>query len=203
MATATPETRRRPRIGRADHGRRVPFEDFITAEFEGHPSLYELARGVVVVTDTAGLTHARIVERLVELFVLYKLAHPGIIKLRAGGGECRLRLPGMQSDRHPDQALYLLPPPEIEQPWTRWIPQIVVEVLSPGGEARDLIEKREEYLLRGAIEYRVIDPDSRQMLSLRRVEDSWEEALIATDQAYRTPLLPGFELRPADLFGNL
>ena len=42
-----------------------------------------------------------------DMFILLRSAHPGVINYRAGGGECRLRLPGMQSDRHPDQAIYL------------------------------------------------------------------------------------------------
>ena len=45
----------------------------------------------------------------------------------------------MQSDRHPDQAVYLLPPPDGPRPWTRWVPEIVVEVVSEGGEDRDYV----------------------------------------------------------------
>ena len=135
MATAT--TRRL--IGPSDHGRRMTLEEFVGAEFQGG-WLYELARGVVDVTEVPGLNHGRIVSRLTEMFVLYHVAHPGVINYRAGGGECRLRLPGMQSDRHPDQAVYLSAPPPGKNLWTRWVPQIVVEVVSQGGERRDFVE---------------------------------------------------------------
>src|SRR5947209_11316846 len=130
MATTT------RRIGPADHGQRMTLDEFIDADFEDG-WLYELARGVILVTEVPGIPHGRIVGRITRMFVLYDEAHRGVINYRAGGGECRLRLPGMQSDRHPDQAVYLLPPPAGRNPWTRWVPQIVVEVVSEGGEERD------------------------------------------------------------------
>ena len=43
----------------------------------------------------------------------------------------------MVSDRHPDQAIYLDPEPTGPRVWTRWVPHIVVEVVSPGGEDRE------------------------------------------------------------------
>ena len=93
MATATFT------IGPADHGRQVAFVDFIEADFEDG-WLYELARGVVDVTEVPGPNHGRIVMLLAELLGDYRRNHPGIIIYRAGGGECRIRLPGMVSDRH-------------------------------------------------------------------------------------------------------
>ncbi len=196
MATAT----RSRLIGPADHGRKMPFDDFIEAEFQEGWG-YELARGVVVVTDIPGIGHGRIVGRITRLFVLYEEAHPGTINYRAGGMECRLRLPGMQSDRHPDQALYLNPPPEGDQPWTRWAAEIVIEVVSRGGEGRDYEENREEYLRMGATEYWIIDPVLRRMLVHQRVGDTWQEAIIPAGEVYRTHLLPGLEVRPAELLG--
>ena len=83
------------------------------------------------------------------------------------------------------------------------MPQVVVGVMSQGGEARDLIEKREEYLLMGALEYWVIDPESRRMLALRRAGDVWVEEMVAADRAYRSHLLPGLEFRPWGLLGEV
>src|SRR4051794_21915904 len=83
---------------------------------------------------------------------LYNLNHPGVINYQASGSDCRLRLPRMQSDRHPDQAIYLDPPPEGRRLWARWVPHIVVEIVSAGGEERDYVEKREEYLRAGVRE---------------------------------------------------
>ncbi|MBX6312877.1 MAG: Uma2 family endonuclease [Isosphaeraceae bacterium] len=188
------------RIGPADHGRKMSLDEFIHADFE-EGWLYELARGVLEVTEVPGVSHALIVERIAEMFVVYKRRHPGVIYLRAGAGECRLRLPGMQSDRHPDQAVYLSPPPPGLKPWTRWIPDIVVEVVSRGGEARDYEEKREEYLRSGVREYWILDPRKQKMLALGRAGDVWEERVVPADGTYRTHLLPGLVVRPGELLG--
>ena len=96
MATMT-----RRRIGPADHGQKMTFDEFIEADFE-EGWLYELARGVIDVTEVPGINHGRIVGRMARLFIVSEIDRPGVINYRAGGGECRLRLPGMQSDRHPD-----------------------------------------------------------------------------------------------------
>jgi Uma2 family endonuclease len=189
------------RIGPADHGQRMTLDEFIEADFQ-EGWLYELARGVIDVTEVPGLNHGRMVNRVTRLFILYDTAHPGIINYRAGGGECRLRLPAMQSDRHPDQAVYLNPPPPGDnQPWTRWVPQIVVEIVSLGGEDRDYVEKREEYLRIGVAEYWILDPSKRQLLVLQRAGDVWEETVILPGNVYHTRLLPGLEVRPEELLG--
>jgi Uma2 family endonuclease len=194
MATST------RRIGPADHGLRMTLDDFIDAEFE-EGWLYELARGVIAVTEVPGIHHGRIVERLTEMFVAYKQAHPGVINYRAGGGECRLQLPGMQSDRHPDQAIYLLPPPSGQAPWTHWCPHLVVEVVSEGGEDRDYTEKREEYLRAGVREYWILDPRERRLLVLKRAGDVWEETIVSAGAPYQSHVLPGLEVRPDELLG--
>src|SRR3954452_24167215 len=144
-------------IGPADHGRKMTFAEFIEAEFEDG-WLYELARGVVDVTEVPGINHVSIFDRFPYMIIVHMTGHPGVINYRAGGGECRLRLPGMQSDRHPDQAVYLSPQPQGRDPWRRWVPHIVVEVVSRGGEDRDYVQKREEYLRAGVTEYWILDP---------------------------------------------
>jgi Uma2 family endonuclease len=189
------------RIGPADHGQRMTLDEFIEADFE-EGWLYELAREVIDVTEVPGLNHGRIVGRLTQLFIVYAINHAGVINYRAGGGECRLRLPRMQSDRHPNQVIYLLPPPLGEnQPWTEWVPTLAVEVVSRGGEDRDYIEKREEYLRVGVTEYWILDPIERRLLVLKRFGDLWKELIVQTGTVYRPSLLPGLEVRPEELPG--
>lgn len=199
MATAT-RTARETRIGPADHGRRMTLDAFIKADFQ-EGWLYELARGVVEVTEVPGPWHGRIVGRVAEMFIVYMRQHPGRINYRAGGGECRLRLPGMVSDRHPDQAIYLDPEPPGPNVWTRWVPTIVVEVVSRGGRKRDFIAKREEYLRMGVREYWILDPKTRRMHVLVRQGDTWTEIIVSASGVYRTAFLPGLEVRPGELLG--
>jgi Uma2 family endonuclease len=199
-APAPPFESRR-RIGPDDHGRRMAFDEFLLCDFEeGH--LYELARGVIIVTEVPGIHHGRIVDRVSRLFVYFDDAHPGLINYRACGSECRLRLPGMSCDRHPDQAVYLSPPPDSgPRHWTRWTPDIVVEIVSEGGEERDYVEKREEYLRAGVREYWILNPNSRVLHALQRAGDVWQEVTVVGDGVYACPLLPGLEVRPGVLFG--
>jgi Uma2 family endonuclease len=188
------------RIGPADHGQRMTLDEFIEADFE-EGWLYELARGVIDVAEVPGPSHGRIVGRVARLFILYDITHPGIIDYRAGGGECRIRLPGMQSDRHPDQAVYITHEPKGPRIWMRWVPHIVVEIVSEGGEDRDYIEKREEYLRIGVCEYWILDPFKRQLLVLQRAGDIWEEVVVLPGMVYQTHILPGLEVRPEELPG--
>ena len=77
----------------------------------------------------------------------------------------------------------------------------MVEVVSRGGEDRDYVEKREEYLRAGVREYWILDPTPRTLLVLQRAGDVWQEVLVKADATYRTHLLPGLEVRPGDLLG--
>ena len=196
MATATANLTRL--IGPDDHGQPATLEEFIAADFE-EGFLYELSRGVIDVAEVPGLNHGRTVHRVARLFIHYDDAHPGVINYGAGGGECRIRLPGMVSDRHPDQAIYLDPPPPGQSPWTRWIPHIVVEIVSLGGEERDYVLKREEYLRAGVREYWIIDPMTEELRILSRDGDVWSETILKRGQPYQTPLLPGLEVRLEEL----
>jgi Uma2 family endonuclease len=206
MATATetptevPSPPGRRTLGPADHGREIALEEFIEADWEGG-WLYELARGIIIVTEVPGTSHGRAVRRVARLFIHYEDAHPGFIRYAAGGGECRIRLPGMKCDRHPDQAIYLNPEPKGTRIWARWVPQIVVEVVSPSGEDRDYVEKREEYLRAGVSEYWILDQKRRRMLVLLRVGDVWDEVALGEDGVHRTELLPGLEARVGELLG--
>jgi Uma2 family endonuclease len=153
------------------------------------------------VTEVPGIWHGEIVYRVATMFILYSARHPGLIKYQAGGGECRIRLPGMVSDRHPDQAIYLDPKPGEKDIWMKWIPTIVVEVVGARGRKRDFVVKREEYLRMGVREYWILDAKKRQMHALIRQGDTWEERIVPTNGAYRTILLPGLVVRPGQLLG--
>jgi Uma2 family endonuclease len=186
------------KVGPADHGRRMSLADFAEAESEpGH--LYELAGGVIQVVDVPGLPHGSVVDELDLQVAAWRLAHRELVAYVGTGDRCVLRLAGMQSERHPDLAIYLTPAPDPVNPWERWVPDIVVEVVSEGGEVRDYQDKRREYLAAGVREYWIIDPQKRAMLVLLRAADVWREHRPST--TYTTPLLPGFSLDIVRLLG--
>ena len=197
-AEATPAAR--PKVGPERHGLAMDFDEFTRADFQ-EGWLFELARGIVMVSGVPGIDHTRIVARTTVLLVSYAIAHPNLINFRAGSGECRVRLPGMRSDRCPDQAVYLHPKPTGTGIWARWIPQIVVEVTNRNSEHRDYEMKRAEYLLAGVSEYWILNHRWRSLLVLLRLGDTWEEHILGEHGIHRTELLPGLEMRVGELLG--
>src|SRR6266487_1855555 len=127
--------RRRVRIGPQDDGRRMPFRIFQRAEGqEGYR--YELASGVVEVTDVPGRIHARVLFQVRRQLDAYDLTHPGVIEYLGGASEARTEMPEMESERHPDYSVYLTPMPDDQYLWDKWTPAIAVEVVSAGPRAR-------------------------------------------------------------------
>jgi Uma2 family endonuclease len=187
-------------VGPLDHGRRMSLEDFDKAEGqEGH--LYELSRGVILVSDVPGPEHFAQVNAIRRQLVAYDLTHPGRIYGIAGGGECKILLAQLDSERHPDLAIYKTSPPEDrDELWSTWIPEIVVEVVSPSSRDRDYVEKREEYFAFGVMEYWIFDAERGELLVLRRVGGRWVERTVRPPDEYRTRLLPGFALATGPVF---
>jgi Uma2 family endonuclease len=183
------------RIGPADQGRRMSLEEFEHAEAEGE-RLYELSRGAITVVDVPKPRHLKLFDALHQQFSDFKSKHPKLIYAIAGGGECKLLIADLESERHPDLAIYKTSPPEgrnDDEIWSQWVPEIVVEVVSPSSRHRDYQEKPEEYLRLGVGEYWIVDADEGLMKVLRRSRGRWVEYPVLPPAGYRTRLLPGFE----------
>ena len=182
------------KIGPADHGRRMTLQEFGPAEVQ-EGSNYELGRGVIVVSDIPKPPHFGQLNAIRLQLTAYQLTHPGRIYGVAGGAECKVPLEGFQSERHPDVAVYKTAPPSRgDEAWETWVPEIVIEIVSPGSQRRDYEEKPEEYLAFGVREYWIIDAEQGQMTVVRRVGGRMSEKIVRPPQTYRTRLLPGFEL---------
>lgn len=187
------------KVGPADDGRRMSLAEFESAE--GEPGYwYELSRGVVTVIDVPHRKHLAQVDTIRQALSEYRATNRDRIHTIAGGGECRIPIAGLESDRHPDLAIYLNAPPDEEDYWAQWIPGIVIEVVSPSSFYRDYFEKREEYLQFGIQEYWIVDAEKRQVLVLRRSRGQWIERTLRPGRKYRTRLLPGYEFDCAKLF---
>lgn len=193
MALSSNMTRAAVKIGPGDHGRRMSLDDFESAQGQGG-HVYELSRGTVIVVDVPSPRHFRQVNAIRKQFAAYDLAHPGRIYAVASGGECKILVSDLDSERHPDLAVYMSPPPDDEDAWSTWIPQIVIEVVSPGSEQRDYVEKRDEYLRFGVVEYWIVDDQQGHVLVLRRSRGKWVEKSLQPPASYSTRLLPGFTL---------
>jgi Uma2 family endonuclease len=179
------------RLGPADHGRRMSLQEFLDAE-EQPGYRYELARGVLEVTEVPNEPHELIVCFLSEAIVAYRQAHPGRIYRWGAASSFRLWLPGMISGRNPDLAVVL--EGAAQDARGRRIPALAMEVVSEGTEAheRDYVTKREEYLAYGLFEYWIVDPILRRVTVLIRDGDTWAESVFKNDQAAEGRALPGF-----------
>jgi Uma2 family endonuclease len=180
-------------VGPQDDGRSMSLDDFDRASGrEGY--LYELNKGVIEVTDVPDPTHFAQVQVVRNALVVYQDSSPGRIHSVAGSNESKILLAGDQSERHPDVSVYLSPPPAGPDVWSRWIPAIVVEVVSKRSTKRDYQDKPAEYLSFGIDEYWIVDSSRNQMTAMTRWRGQWKEKILKPTQKYSTPLLPGFSL---------
>jgi Uma2 family endonuclease len=185
------------RIGLADRGRRMTLDEYLEAEVEeGHR--YELARGVLEVTQVPNDPHFQVVTNLYLAIALYHRTYPGIILRFGGGSELQLVIPQMVSGRNPDLGVVLRGSPKDSR--GRRIPALVAEVVSRGSIERDDVTKREEYLAYGLQEYWIVDPLKRQVTVLTRRGDAWSEAVFRDDQVIVSLVLPGFASTVAELW---
>jgi Uma2 family endonuclease len=189
------------KIGPTDHGRRMSLAEFENAEVqEGY--LYELSRGVITVSDVPNRLYMLLVSATRWIFSEYQISHRGRIRGVLGNMECEVLIPAFDSERHPDLAIYLTAPPPIDDAtfWRHWLPEIVIEVVSPGSRKRDYEEKPEEYLRLGVKEYWIIDARKQAMVAMRRTRGRWVERTIRPPAIYRTRLLPGLDFSCGAIF---
>jgi len=149
---------------------------------------YELIAGVLHMSRRPSFEHQAFLARL--------LIRIGPAVLEAGGHV--VQEPGLVWDDEgddnvsPDLAVLLRVPRPPRGDKLHRCPEIVVEVMS-GAEAdrrRDLVDKRDLYLRRGALEYWIADLPARVLLRLVRVGDAWREEGLGPSDLLLTPLLP-------------
>jgi Uma2 family endonuclease len=176
----------------------MTLEEFEHAEaLGGH--VYELSRGVVTVVDVPHRRHLAQLDEIKEQLYVYKRQHRDVIHRIAGGSDCKILLKDVESERHPDLAIYKSQPAN-EQDWSTWIPELVIEIVSPGSETRDYEQKPEEYLAFGVMEYWIVDAAKEEILVMRRSAGRWANQVLKADAKYKTRLLPDFELDVAPIF---
>jgi Uma2 family endonuclease len=187
-------------IGPADNGRALTLEEFIEAEVEDGYR-YELARGVLEVSNVPNDPHGQVVSNLYGSIASYRQTHTGVVLRFGGGAEFQFLLPRMISGRHPDLAVVLRGAP---RDWRgRTLPALAAEVVSKSSVKRDYETKREEYLAYGLLEYWIVDPLKRQVTVLTRHGDEWNEVVLRDQQVITSLVLPGFATTVAELWSDV
>lgn len=182
-------------IGPEHDGQAMSLEEFADAEGrEGY--LYELSRGIVTVIDVPNEPHFDLLDAISEQLWNYRLSHPTEIHRILGGSDAKIMIAELQSERHPDLLVYKTARPKgIKGPkvWTVWVPELVVEVVSPDSADSDYHQKPDEYLQVGVQEYWVADEAKRLMTVHRRSGDEWSLTTVSPGKLYTTELFPGLE----------
>jgi Uma2 family endonuclease len=182
-------------IGPEHHGQAMTLEEFADAEGrEGY--LYELSRGIVTVNDVPNEPHFDLLDAICQQLWNYRLSHPKQIHRILGGSDAKIMVAEFQSERHPDLLIYKKARPKGSKGrkvWTVWIPELVVEVVSPDSADRDYHQKPDEYLQVGVQEYWIVDEAKRLMTVHRRNADEWTVATVSPGELYSTELFPGLE----------
>lgn len=189
------------RIGPADHGRLMGLDEFARAE-RIEERVYELSRGIVTLVEICEMRHMLLVAGVRAQLDAFTVRFPEFIEVIASGNECKLTIASLSSERHPDLAIYLTPPPVTEDEifWVSSVPEIVIQVATPSSRERDYDEKPDEFLHAGVKEYWIVDCDKRKLMVLRQSKSRWIEMKVLPPAIYRTRLLPGLAFSIASVF---
>ncbi len=178
-------------------GVRMSPEEFDAIEQWDEEYNYELVKGVLVVVPPVSEGERGPNEILGHLLLNYQEAHPQGSSLDLTLPENQIKTP--LSRRRADRVIWtgLGRTPNVRKD----PPTIGVEFVSKGKRdfQRDYIEKRDEYISSGLLEYWIIDRFRRRMTVVRREKDGSAEIVVKENETYTSPLLPGFELPLARL----
>jgi Uma2 family endonuclease len=190
------------RIGPADHGRPMTFEEFRAGDYEeGYH--YELIDGKLYVVPAPDLPEGRANRWIDTKLLAYAQQHPEVINFVHP--RARVFVPGRPGVTTPEPDLAAYRDFPVETPWgeIRWqdvSPVLVVEVLSSDDPTKDLVRNVELYLQVPSIrEYWVLDvrrdPGRPFLQVYRRRGRRWQRAIaVGPGETYTTRLLPGFSL---------
>jgi Uma2 family endonuclease len=189
------------KLGPADHGRPLSWDDYITGEYQrGYQ--YELIDGKLYVSPEANLPQ-NFLERWLYLKIeKYIEKHPEVINYATNKGRVFVTEREEISAPEPDLVAYRNFPIEMpmeEVDWEDVFPLLVAEILGSDDPEKDLIRNVELYLEVPSIkEYWVIDgrdDASRPTLKVhRRHGRRWRVQDYEAGETYTTKLLPGFKL---------
>jgi Uma2 family endonuclease len=185
------------KIGRQSNGMVMTPEEFDAITDYDDRYRYELINGVLIVSPLPSEAEADPNAELEFLLRYYKQFHSQGAALDKTLPERYVRTPN--SRRRADRVIWAglgrLPDPQVD------VPTIAVEFVSSRkrDRRRDYEEKRRDYLAVGVKEYWIIDRFRRVMTVYQNQPGKPAEQVVQENDAYRTDLLPGFELPLAQL----
>ena len=83
-------------------------------------------------------------------------------------------------------------------------PDIVLEILSPGNNQKELQNKYEVYRESGVKEYWIVSPQDSTFLKYTLIDGKYQASkLMTSGEIVTTPILPGFELELETVFADI
>jgi Uma2 family endonuclease len=181
------------RLGHLDDGRPTTAEEFASAEFD-EPWTYERVDGRLVVMAPEGTGHVDHTEPWQKALFFYMFRRPEVVMRIVSQAWIHV---DEDNTRIADIGVYLVRKLNIPDQ----VPDLVFEIVSPGktSRRRDYVEKRAQYEKLGVREYVIADRFDKKVTVLTLVDGAYVEQVLTPPDVYRSPLLPGIEVRLADV----
>ena len=181
--------------GKAIRRRRYTADEFFRLPLPEQEK-WELVKGELVLAASPIWPHQRILARLVARLEGWLERHP--VAWVVGDWDVKFLL---DETRRPDLMVVLKKGSRLRVgTHGEGAPDLIVEIISPGQERRDLVEKKDLYERCGVREYWVVDCFKRRIHQFLPDQDGrYVETLIAKD-ALRPRVLKGFSLKLRELF---
>jgi Uma2 family endonuclease len=183
----------------ADPGLKLTYDDFVLFPDDG--KRHELIDGEHYVTPSPNTRHQQISVNLLLLIGNWLETHPTGRVFHAPFDVVFSHVDVVEPDLlylSNERAAAVITPLHV-----RGVPELVVEIGSPGTRKRDETTKRRLYERAGVAEYWVVDPDTDVVRVYRRERDGFERPAELSREAgdvLSTPLLSGLEMPLARIF---
>jgi Uma2 family endonuclease len=184
------------RLGKLDDGRPTSTEEFANAVYD-EPWTYERVDGRLVVMSPEGTGHVDHTEPWLKGLFVYSFMYPATAMRIVPQAWIHI---DEDNTRFADIGVYLVRILNLPNQ----APNLVFEIVSPGkaDRRRDYVEKRAHYEKIGVREYVIIDRFDREVTVLTLGDGGYGEQVLTLADVYRTPLLPGFEVRLAEVMAQ-
>lgn len=161
---------------------------------------YELIDGELFVTASPLKLHQFVSKRL------FKRLDDHVDANDLGEAYCApfdvyLKIPGATGPTRvqPDMLFVSKARSHIIRDWVRGAPDLVVEIVSESSGNVDYVEKRDVYDAAGVREYWIVNPFNKTT-TVYRFGVAGSPFTLSGEDSLSSPLLPGFQLRLAELF---
>ncbi|EKU99418.1 hypothetical protein Lepto7375DRAFT_1459 [Leptolyngbya sp. PCC 7375] len=157
----------------------IQFAEYLLLPYDGQRT--ELVDGKIITMTEASPLHIDIIDFLIDLIKAHIAKQSLDFVVRTGVGVEIPRSVGPNNARDPDIVVCQRQQWKAMRDFTKAIfladnpPALAVEVVSPGNQTVDTVDKRQEYALAGVPEYWIVNPIDGYVLVLTLNDDDYEE----------------------------